>query len=95
MSMIKKFGVKKVDRDTCPNCGYKNRHIIQGNYPEYDKWDDTITKFFICEKCLTEYYEKYKLTYDGCEVLELVDTPERLGYEKVCYDASGDVIKEN
>ena len=56
MSMIKKFGVKKVDRDTCPNCGYKNRHIIQGNYPEYDKWDDTITKFFICEKCLTEYY---------------------------------------
>jgi hypothetical protein len=94
MSMIKKLGVKKLYKDSCPNCGHRNTQIIQGVYPEYDKWDDTITKFFICEKCLTEYYEKYKLEYNGCEVIELVDTPERLGYEKVCYDADGNKISE-
>ena len=33
---------------------------------------------------------KYRLVCDGCEVLELVDTP----YKKVCYDANGDMVEE-
>ena len=96
MGMIKKVGVKKLYKDTCPNCGERNRQIVEtcGTYPEYDEWTDTITKYFVCRKCLTEYYEKYKLEYDGCEVIELVneDDPSHIHYEQVCYDANGNKI---
>ncbi len=87
--MIKKMGVKKLYKDSCPNCGHRNQQIIEtyGKYPEYDKFTDTLTKFFICQRCLTEYYETYKLEYHGCTVRELNDTQD--GYQMVSYDADG------
>lgn len=97
MSMIKKLGVKKLYKDSCPNCGHRNQQIVEtyGKFPEYDKFTDTVTKYFICERCLTEYYEKFKLEYNGCEVIELVDENDSasIHYEKVCYDADGNKVE--
>jgi hypothetical protein len=61
--------INKTKPCTCPKCGKKNTQIIQNPYPKYDKYTDTVTKWFICDDCLTEWYERYKLTYDGVDVL--------------------------
>lgn len=84
--------VKKTHKDTCPKCGHRNQQIIQGPYPEYDKYTDTITKYFICDHCLTEYYEKYTLNYAGCEARELIEKHDWAGYQMVKYDANGNKI---
>lgn len=96
--MIKKMGVKKLYKDSCPNCGFRNQQEIEryGKYPLYDHFTDTLTKRFICQRCLTEYFETYKLEYDGCEVRELND--DLMGYTMVSYDADGNkkpVLKED
>ena len=87
--MIKKMGVTKLYKDSCPNCGFRNQQEIEqyGKYPLYDPHTDTVTKRFICQRCLTEYYETYNLEYNGCEVRELNDTMD--GYVMVSYDADG------
>ena len=87
--MIKKMGVKKLYKDSCPNCGFRNQQEIEryGKYPFYDPRTDTVTKRFICQRCLTEYYETYNLEYNGCEVREINDTED--GYVMVSYDADG------
>ena len=93
--MIKKIGVHKDHEVLCPNCGFLNQQEIEryGKYPLYDQYTDTVTKRFICQRCLTEYYETYKLQYAGCEVRELNDNLE--GYTMVRYDAEGNKIKED
>lgn len=91
--MIKKMGVHKDHADMCPNCGFRNKQVVEryGKYPLYDEWTDTVTKRFICQRCLTEYFETYTLTYNGCDVRELKDTQD--GYAMVTYDANGNKVE--
>ncbi len=77
----------KACKDICPKCGQRNVQLIQGRFPNYDKWNDTITKFFICDSCLTEYYETYSLKYAGYTEKEL--DMETLTTHLVSYDEDG------
>ena len=79
--------INKTTACTCPKCGKKNTQIIQNPYPKYDKYTDTVTKWFICDDCLTEWYENYKLTYDGAEVIAF--HYEALTNVKVEFDKDG------
>jgi C4-type Zn-finger protein len=76
---------KKFSTDICPVCGHRNHQIVQGKYPEYSYIDDVVTKFFLCEKCNTEYYERFELRYAGCKAMEAVED----GYQLVIYDEDG------
>jgi len=82
-----KFKIDKTTSGKCPNCGYTNIHIIQGKYPEYDEFSDTLTKWFICDNCLTEYYEILDLQYAGCQVV--VFNEETSENELAEYDKTG------
>ena len=79
---------KKTIANVCPKCGRPNKQVVEGKYPIYDRFEDTVTKYFICEGCLTEYYEKYNLQYAGCEVLEVTDK----GYVLASYDVNGNQV---
>ena len=82
----------KTYKDTCPKCGQRNVQLIQGRFPDYNKWTDTLTKFFICDRCLTEYYETYDLKYTGYTEKEL--DMETLTCRLVKYDADGNKIED-
>ena len=84
-----KKNIIKTTAGCCPKCHRPNKQIVEGRYPMYDRFEDTITKYFICEGCLTEYYEKFNLEYAGCEVIELTEN----GYGAVTYDALGTEVK--
>ena len=77
----------KTYKDTCPKCGQRNVQLIQGRFPDYNKWTDTLTKFFICDRCLTEYYETYELNYKGYQVKEF--NPNTVCCQMVSYDEDG------
>ena len=79
--------IQKTRACTCPKCGKDNNHIIQKSYPMYDKYKDTLTKWFICDDCLTEWYEHYQLTYAGAGVIAF--NYETLSTEKVEFDKTG------
>jgi hypothetical protein len=79
--------INKTKPCTCPKCGKKNTQIIQNPYPMYDKYKDIVIKWFICDDCLTEWYEDYKLTYDGASVIAF--NYEALTNVKVDFDKDG------
>jgi hypothetical protein len=79
--------INKTTACTCPKCGKKNNQIIQKPYPQYDKYTDTLTKWFICDDCLTEWYEHYRLTYDGTGIIAF--NYETLSRDMVEFDKTG------
>ena len=75
----------KTKANVCPHCGNISKHLRDSNYPKYDHTTDTFTKYFVCECCLTEWYETYQLDYDSCEVKEFVEDH----YAFIKYDKTG------
>ena len=80
--------INKRTPGVCPNCGHVEKQIVDSNYPRFDKYTDTVEKHYICERCLIEWYEDYKIEYTGCEVFELTDD----GYAHLKYDKEGNKV---
>lgn len=82
--------IRKNTSGDCPKCGTYNKQLIDSKYPKYDKYTDTVEKYFICDKCLTEWYETLELEYAGCAVREVTED----GIRMTKYDCDGG-IEEN
>ena len=76
---------------TCPKCGQRNKQIVQRPYPMYDERTDTVIKWYICDGCLTEWFEHFNLTYAGAGVI--VFNKETSAKELVEFDKNGHKIK--
>jgi DNA-directed RNA polymerase subunit M/transcription elongation factor TFIIS len=85
------YSVGKTELNACPRCRNINRSLNQGQFPKYDDMQNTLTKFFLCSRCSTEYYEIFKLEYAGCK--DMIDTKTEDGYDMVELDAEGNRIR--
>ena len=82
--------IRKNTSGDCPKCGRQNRQLIDSKYPKYDKFSDTVEKYFICDNCMTEWYETLELTYGGCTVREITED----GIKMTKYDCDGGIEED-
>ncbi len=69
--------IKKTVPKTCPRCGQLSTQAFVDRYPMYNRFNDVVSKFFVCSHCGTEHFERYTLQYDGYEAIAL-DLPSSI-----------------